>query len=233
MGNGTNNWEKGTPWFGVYVALLLLFGEHVWAQIRYSVPEEVKDGTVVGNIAKDLGLDISSLTDRRFRVVSGSKEAIFEVNQNNGALYVNKHIDREELCQGGSACLMELKILVENPLEIHYVLVEIADVNDHSPSFPEAEQTFEIAEHTLPGRRFQLHTARDPDAGVNSIRTYTLTQNDHFEVNIRQSDAGKVPFLVLKKSLDREQKDKHWLLVTAVDGVSSSKWWPRMVGVLP
>ncbi|XP_037117261.1 protocadherin alpha-13-like [Syngnathus acus] len=218
MGNGTNNWEKGSPWFGFYVALLVLFGEHVWAQIRYSVPEEVKDGTVVGNIAKDLGLDISSLTDRRFRVVSGSKEAIFEVNQNNGALYVNKHIDREELCQGGAACLMELKILVENPLEIHYVLVEIADVNDHSPSFPEAEQMFEIAEHTLPGRRFQLHTARDPDAGVNSIRTYTLTQNDHFEVNIRQSDAGKVPFLVLKKSLDREQKDKHWLLVTAVDG---------------
>uniref|UniRef100_A0A671U9R4 Si:ch73-379j16.2 n=1 Tax=Sparus aurata TaxID=8175 RepID=A0A671U9R4_SPAAU len=113
---------------------------------------------------------------------------------------------------------MELKILVENPLEMHYVVVEITDVNDHSPSFPEREQTFEIAEHTLPGRRFQLHTAQDPDAGINSIRTYTLTSNEHFEVNIRQGDAGKVPFLVLKKSLDREQKDKHTLLVTAVDG---------------
>uniref|UniRef100_A0A3B4U4J2 Si:ch73-379j16.2 n=1 Tax=Seriola dumerili TaxID=41447 RepID=A0A3B4U4J2_SERDU len=96
--------------------------------------------------------------------------------------------------------------------------VEITDVNDHSPAFPEKEQTFEIAEHTLPGKRFQLHTARDPDAGINSIRTYTLTSNEHFEVNIRQSDAGKIPFLVLKKSLDREQKNKHALLVTAVDG---------------
>uniref|UniRef100_A0A4W6BV80 Si:ch73-379j16.2 n=1 Tax=Lates calcarifer TaxID=8187 RepID=A0A4W6BV80_LATCA len=186
--------------------------------IRYSVPEEVKHGTVVGNVAKDLGLDITSLTDRRFRVVSGSKDAIFEVNQNNGALYVHNRIDREELCQGSGACLMELKILVENPLEIHYVVVEITDVNDHAPSFPEKAQTFEIAEQTLPGKRFQLHTARDPDAGINSIRTYTLTSNEHFEVNIRQSDAGKIPFLVLKKSLDREQKNKHTLLVTAVDG---------------
>uniref|UniRef100_UPI0014485377 protocadherin alpha-8-like n=1 Tax=Epinephelus lanceolatus TaxID=310571 RepID=UPI0014485377 len=115
-------------------------------------------------------------------------------------------------------CLMELKVIVENPLEIHYVVVEITDVNDHSPSFREKEQRFEIGEQTLPGRRFQLHTARDPDAGINSIRTYTLTSNEHFEVDIRQSDEDKIPFLVLKKSLDREQKNKHTLLVTAVDG---------------
>ncbi|XP_059201680.1 protocadherin alpha-8-like [Centropristis striata] len=218
MGTETNTRTKDCSWFAFYIALLLLFGKQALAQIRYSIPEEVQEGTVVGNVAKDLGLDISSLIARRFRVVSESKDAIFEVNQNNGALYVNNHIDREALCQGSGACLMELKILVESPLEIHYVNVEITDVNDHSPSFPEREQIFEIAEHTLPGKRFQLHTARDPDAGVNSIRTYTVTSNEHFEVNIRQSDAGKIPFLVLKKSLDREQKNRHTLLVTAVDG---------------
>ncbi|XP_047190551.1 protocadherin alpha-8-like [Scophthalmus maximus] len=204
--------------FVLYVFLMLMFGEQASAELRYSVPEEMKEGTVVGNVAKDLGLDRSALLDRRFRVVSGSKEAFFEVNPDNGALQVHKKIDREELCQGSGACLMELKILVENPLEIHYVVVEINDVNDHSPSFPEKHQTFEIAEHTLPGKRFQLHTARDPDAGINSIRTYTLTSNDHFELDIRQSDEDKIPFLVLKKSLDREQKSKHLLTVTAIDG---------------
>ncbi|XP_062250383.1 protocadherin alpha-8-like [Platichthys flesus] len=218
MGTDTNTPTRKRSTVAFYGILLLFFGEQAFAQIRYSVPEEVKDGTVVGNVAKDLGLDIASLIDRRFRVVSGSKDAIFEVNQNNGALYVNNHIDREELCQGSGACLMELKILVENPLEIHYAVVEITDVNDHSPSFPEKNQTFEIAEQTLPGRRFQLHTASDPDAGINSIRTYTLTVNEHFEINIRQNDAAKIPFLVLKKSLDREQKNTHTLLVTAVDG---------------
>ncbi|XP_030251901.1 protocadherin alpha-8-like isoform X33 [Sparus aurata] len=218
MGTVTKFRTMDCFWFALHVALLLLFGKQALGQIRYSVPEEVKDGTAVGNVAKDLGLDITSLIDRRFRVVSGSEDTIFEVNQNNGVLFVHKRIDREELCQSSGACLMELKILVENPLEMHHVVVEITDVNDHSPSFLEKEQRFEIAEHTLPGRRFQLHTARDPDAGINSIRTYTLTSNENFEVDIRQSDEDKIPFLVLKKSLDREQKDKHTLLVTAVDG---------------
>ncbi|XP_035765860.1 protocadherin alpha-6-like, partial [Neolamprologus brichardi] len=204
--------------FAFYLALMLFSGREALAQIRYSVAEEVEDGTVVGNVAKDLGLDATSLGDRRFRVVSGSEDGIFEVNQNSGALYVSNHIDREELCQGSGACRMEVKILVENPLEIHYIIVEITDINDNSPSFPAREQAFEIAEHTLPGKRFQLHTARDPDAGINSIRTYTITSNEHFEVNIRQSDAGKVPFLVLKKSLDREQNNEHKLVMTAVDG---------------
>ncbi|XP_071313489.1 protocadherin alpha-8-like [Trachinotus anak] len=205
-------------WFVFHLYLLVFFGKHALAELRYSIPEEVEEGTVVGNVAKDLGLDKTSLVDRRFRVVSGSKEIFFEVNPDSGALQVSKKIDREELCQGSGACLMELKILVENPLEMHHVVIEITDVNDHSPTFSEKVQTFEIAEQSSPGTRFELHAARDPDAGINSIRTYTLTSNDHFEIEISQSDEDKIPFLVLKKSLDREQKDKHLLFVTAVDG---------------
>ncbi|XP_065815114.1 protocadherin alpha-8-like [Labrus bergylta] len=209
--------------FALCLFLLLLVGNRASGEIRYSIPEEVNEGTVVGNVAKDLGLDITSLFNRRFRVVSESKDAFFEVNRDNGALYVHRKIDREELCQGSGACIIELKVIVENPLEIHYIVVEITDVNDHTPSFPEKEQTFEIFEQTLTGRRLQLHTARDPDAGSNSIRTYTLTSNEHFEVDIRQSDEDKIPFLVLKKSLDREKNDKHTLLLTAIDGGKPQK----------
>ncbi|XP_067374269.1 protocadherin alpha-7-like isoform X13 [Channa argus] len=204
--------------FLFYMSLLYAAGKQAFAQIRYSIPEEVKEGTIIGNVAKDLGLDINLLIGRRFRVVSGTKDVYFDLNQDNGYLYVSKQIDREELCHGSGACLMELNILVENPLEMHHVVVEITDVNDHSPSFPEKEQIFEIFEQTLPGRRLQIHAARDPDAGINSIRTYTLTSNDHFEIDIRQSDEDKIPFLILKKVLDREQTSKHLLTVQAVDG---------------
>ncbi|XP_075902445.1 protocadherin alpha-8-like [Nelusetta ayraudi] len=220
MGPETDKDTRGFKsfWFAFPLALLLFDGNSASAEIRYSVPEEVKEGTVVGNVAKDLGLDTSALSGRRFRVVSESKETFFEVNRDSGVLFIVKKIDREELCQSSGACLMELKIIVENPLEIHYIVVEILDVNDHPPSFREREQIFNIFEQTLPGRRFQLHTARDPDVGVNALRTYTLTPNDHFELDIRQNDEDKVPFLVLKKLLDREQKNRHTLLVTAVDG---------------
>ncbi|XP_030595800.1 protocadherin alpha-8-like isoform X17 [Archocentrus centrarchus] len=218
MGERKRRGSSNRGWFAFHFSLLLFFGEQAFAELRYSIPEEMKEGTIVGNVAKDLGLDKTSLTDRRFRVVSGSKDAYFEVNPDSGSLQVRKKTDREELCQGNGACLIELKMLVENPLEIHYVVVEITDVNDHTPSFSEKEQTFEIAEQSSPGTRLELHAARDPDTGINSIRRYTLSSNDHFDIEVSQSDEDKIPFLVLKKSLDREKNNKHFLFVTAVDG---------------
>ncbi|XP_070693461.1 protocadherin alpha-3-like [Pempheris klunzingeri] len=203
--------------------LLLCFGERILAHLRYSVPEEVQVGSPVGNVAKDLGLDISTLTDRRFRIVSGPSHSLFQLNQNNGVLYIGKTMDREELCAGTKVCLINLKIVVESPLEIHYVGVEITDVNDHSPTFPESEQRLEIAEHTRPGTRFQIHAARDPDVGTQSVRLYKLSANDFFDIETRDSDEDKIPFLVLKKPLDREQTAEHRLVLTALDGGSPSK----------
>ncbi|XP_039518914.1 protocadherin gamma-A11-like [Pimephales promelas] len=206
-------------WIALCFSLLLSFGMQVSTQIRYSIPEEAIEGFVLGNIAKDLRLDAHTLVDRRFRIVSGSKDALFEVNQNNGELYVNKKIDREELCDGNSVCLINLKIAVENPLEIHYVAVEITDVNDHSPRFPEKEQHFEMAENTNEGARFELQTARDPDIGSNSIRLYKLAKNNYFELEMRDGDEEeKIPILVLLKPLDREKNSEHRLVLTAVDG---------------
>ncbi|XP_071060793.1 protocadherin alpha-8-like [Pseudochaenichthys georgianus] len=207
------------PWWLAF-CFPVMFGcmEQVAAQIKYSVPEEVKVGSVVGNVAKDLGLDISSLEERRFRIVSGTEEAQFAVNQNNGILFVHEKIDREELCKTVSPCLMNLKMVAENPMEIHYVGVEIIDVNDNSPKFEEDEKKLDIAESTVPGKRFQLPTAHDPDVGINTVRVYTLNQNEYFSIQIRESGEDKIPFLVLQKALDREMHREHKLILTAADG---------------
>uniref|UniRef100_A0A671PI91 Cadherin domain-containing protein n=1 Tax=Sinocyclocheilus anshuiensis TaxID=1608454 RepID=A0A671PI91_9TELE len=60
--------------------------------------------------------------------------------------------------------------------------------------------------------------AKDPDSGTNSIRSYKLSPNDHFEIRVRESDEDKMPFLVLKKAVDREITTTYKLLLTAVDG---------------
>ncbi|KAF0039347.1 hypothetical protein F2P81_007582 [Scophthalmus maximus] len=164
------------------------------AQTRYSVSEELKEGTRVGNIAKDLGLDVGTLKARGFRIVSGSNEPLFQVNQNDGVMYVNKKMDREEVCERSSTCLMNLKAVLEDPLEIHYVSVEIQDVNDHSPSFPENEARLEIFESALPGERFQLQAARDPDSGVYSVQQYQLSPNDHFRLESVFVFVSALPF---------------------------------------
>ncbi|GAA6095787.1 protocadherin alpha-7-like isoform X2 [Tachysurus ichikawai] len=216
-GEQRRKWEY--CWIAICVTLLFFFGTQVSAQIKFHIPEEVKEGSVVGNIAKDLSLDVSTLVDRRFRIVSGTNGAFFQVNQNNGVLSVLNKIDREEVCDGVASCILNLKTALDNPLEIHYVAVEIADVNDHSPWFPEKEQQFEIAENTLTGARFELQSARDPDIGTNSIRTYALSKNNYFGLEMRDNtEEEKTPFLVLHKALDREQNGKHNLILTAVDG---------------
>uniref|UniRef100_A0A8C2K923 Protocadherin 2 alpha a 15 n=1 Tax=Cyprinus carpio TaxID=7962 RepID=A0A8C2K923_CYPCA len=200
-----------------FIAVSLLFGRAVWAQIRYSISEEQKDGAAVGNIAKDLGIDPRTLKERGFRIVSTSGESMFSLNQNDGVLYVNGKIDREEVCERSTPCLINLKIALENPLEIHYVIVEILDVNDHSPLFPENEKRLEIGESALPGARYPLQAARDPDSGSNSVQTYKLSHNDHFRLEIkdREEDA---PVLILQKSLDREITKSMKLQLTALDG---------------
>ncbi|XP_051505996.1 protocadherin alpha-2-like [Myxocyprinus asiaticus] len=210
-------------WKYWWIALCLCLGQQVSAQIRYSIPEEVKEGSVVGNIAKDLGLDINVLVDRRFRIVSGSEESLFKVNSNNGILYVHKRIDREELCDGNTACVVNIKTVVEDPLEVHYVAVEITDVNDHSPRFPEEKQRVVMAENTQLGARFQLQAARDPDIGVNSVRSYKLSQNEHFDLEVRDRVNEKSPFLLLRRPLDRENRAEHSLILTAADGGSPPK----------
>uniref|UniRef100_A0A8C8GE97 Cadherin domain-containing protein n=1 Tax=Oncorhynchus tshawytscha TaxID=74940 RepID=A0A8C8GE97_ONCTS len=198
---------------------LVLFWSGASAQITYSISEELKEGTVVGNIAKDLGIDLSTLKERGFRIVSGSTEPPFQVNQNDGILYLHRKIDREEACERSSVCLINMKTVLENPLEIHYVSVEVLDVNDHSPSFPEKEKRLEIFESALPGARFQLQAALDTDGGQYSVQQYKLSHNDHFRLEVKdRGDDGKIPILILHKPLDREAVKSHILLLTAIDG---------------
>ncbi|XP_066572376.1 protocadherin alpha-8-like [Amia ocellicauda] len=211
-------------WTFVHFAFLLLLWKTTSAEIRYSIEEEAKVGTFIGNIAKDLGIDSSRLTDRRFRIVSGAKQELFQVNQKDGSIFVHDVINREEVCSKTSPCYINLKTVIENPLEIHHVVIEIIDINDHSPNFPDKQQRLEISESTLPGARFQLVAAHDPDVGLNALRNYKLSQNDHFELKVEDlSEDNKIPILVLQKPLDRENIPVYNLQLTAFDGGSPQK----------
>ncbi|XP_062851759.1 protocadherin alpha-3-like [Trichomycterus rosablanca] len=206
------------------VAIILLLWRHTQANIRYSILEEQKNGTVVGNIAKDLGIDHRTLKERGFRVVSTAGESPFKQNHNDGVLYINGTIDREEVCEKVISCLINLKVSLQNPLEIYYVAVEIVDINDHAPIFPEKEKRLEISENAVSGSRFQLPAARDPDSGTNSVQTYKISHNEHFRIEIRDRGAErKMPFLILQKQLDRESNPSHRILLTTLDGGNPPK----------
>ncbi|XP_014351003.1 protocadherin alpha-C2 [Latimeria chalumnae] len=188
-------------------------------QIRYSIPEEQGHGAFVGNLVTDLGLDIRKLSSRGFQITSGTNKRYLDVNQGNGVLFVNERIDRETVCELRSTCFLNLEVVIENPIEVHNIEVEILDVNDNAPTFPRSDYHLKISESSLPGARFPVESAQDPDVGTNSIRTYRLSPNEHFALDMKSlGENSKFIELVLKKSLDREQTAHHELVLTAIDG---------------
>ncbi|XP_066506589.1 protocadherin gamma-A11-like [Hoplias malabaricus] len=194
------------------------------AQIRYSVPEEMRKGSLIGNVAHDLGLDARRMRAGRARVVSGESAEYTELKTDKGTLVVNERIDREQLCAEITPCSFTLEIILDNPVELHHVTVEILDVNDHSPVFPKDEIHLEISESATTGARFLLGSADDPDDGTNSVQSYILSPNDHFVLKqLSRPDGVKYAEMVLHKPLDRELEPRLSLTLSAVDGGSPQR----------
>ncbi|XP_008583958.1 PREDICTED: protocadherin alpha-12 [Galeopterus variegatus] len=213
-------WQGGPGSRPLLLSLLLLAAwEAGSGQIHYSVPEEAKHGTFVGRIAQDLGLELAELVPRRFRVASKGREDLLEVNLQNGVLFVNSRIDREELCGRSAECSIHLEVIVDRPLQVFHVEVEVKDVNDNPPVFREREQKVLISESAPLDSHFPLEGASDADMGINSLLTYVLSLNEHFVLKtITKKDKSVSPGLVLRKLLDREETSELNLLLMAIDG---------------
>ncbi|XP_059578039.1 protocadherin-10 isoform X3 [Alligator mississippiensis] len=198
----------------------LWLAEGARAQLRYTVQEEQEHGTFVGNIAEDLGLDVTKLSARRFQAAPNSRSPYLALDLETGVLSVSEKMDREQICKQSPACLLHLEVFLENPLELFRVEVEVLDINDNPPAFPEPDLTVEISESATPGTRLPLESAFDPDVGTNALRTYELTPNAYFSLDVQTQpgDGSRFAELVLQQALDREQQALHRYVLTAVDG---------------
>ncbi|NXI00954.1 PCDGM protein, partial [Pachycephala philippinensis] len=212
-------------WKWQVLSLFLLCGwGWVSGQIHYSVVEESELGTVVGNVARDLGLKVEELPGRRLRLGSEESLRYFAVRLDSGTLVVSQRLDRERLCGAAASCVLSVQVVTENPLQLFRLEVEILDLNDNSPSFPTAHRTLRIAESATVAARFPLESAQDPDVGTNAVSSYRLSPNSHFSLDVKQQPDGKLfPELVLERALDREEQPEVQLVLTAVDGGSPAR----------
>uniref|UniRef100_A0AAY5JZD3 Cadherin domain-containing protein n=1 Tax=Esox lucius TaxID=8010 RepID=A0AAY5JZD3_ESOLU len=191
-----------------------------YGDVSYAVPEEMKRGHVIGNIAKDLGLEVGKLSVRKARIDGeGNRKRYCDLDMNTGDLIVAERIDREGLCGEKVSCLLRFELVLEGPLELHGILLQIQDINDNAPIFPKDVIKIDITESADKGARFRVNEAHDEDIGQNAVQSYTLQRNKHFVLNVlSNADGGKNGELVLERELDREEQNELRLLLTAVDG---------------
>ncbi|XP_056358650.1 protocadherin gamma-A10-like [Oenanthe melanoleuca] len=204
--------------------MLLAAWEAAWGQLRYSVPEEMPKGSFVGDVAKDLGLQLPELSDRGIRMVSEGRTQYFALHGKTGHLVTAERIDREQLCRLVEKCVLRCELIVEGQMDVYGIQVEITDINDNAPSFKEIETEVKIIETTAPGSRFPLPDAHDRDLGRNSLQSYELSGDEHFSLAVQSGPGGdQRPELVLAKALDREEAAFHELVLRAMDGGDPSR----------
>uniref|UniRef100_A0A8C6LZI0 Cadherin domain-containing protein n=2 Tax=Nothobranchius TaxID=28779 RepID=A0A8C6LZI0_NOTFU len=206
-----------------FPALRLISLHLACGDLSYSFPEEKKRGSAIGNIAKDLGHDLKTLSSRKARVdFEGMHKRYCEISFGSGDLIASERIDRESLCGKKPSCvlcMLKYELVLESPLEVHRVSLLIQDVNDNSPVFPKDSVKLEITESALKGARYRVNEAHDADIGQNTVRQYSLERNEHFILTVRDDAEGSKSIeLVLDKELDREKEHELKFALIAVDG---------------
>ncbi|KAG7518490.1 protocadherin-19 isoform X7 [Solea senegalensis] len=204
-----------------FIALLLLFliGAEAVINLKYGINEEMKPGSVIGNVTKDAlkqGFQIAPQPPY-LRVISNSEPRWVELSP-AGILTTQMKIDRDVVCRQNPKCIISLEVM-SNSMEICVIKVEIEDLNDNAPRFPTSHIDIEISENASPGTRFPLEGASDPDSGIFGVQSYSITPNELFGLEIKtRGDGSKIAELVVQKSLDRETQSHYTYEISAEDG---------------
>ncbi|XP_062831662.1 protocadherin-8 [Anolis carolinensis] len=218
--------------------LLLCSFSLTWGEtFRFSLDEEEPPGTVFGVLAEEMQKRLGSAVAWSFRLLKPpGNGSLVRVRERDGQLSLGpERLDREALCGPSSAwCALSFDVVClgapssssspSSSYQLLQVEVEVVDVNDHAPRFPQAEVGLEVSEAALPGTRLPLGLALDPDAGANGVQSFALSPNRHFGLEApRRADGLKGAELVLLAPLDREAQASFRLELVAKDGGSPAR----------
>ena len=124
-------------------------------------------------------------------------------------------------------CVVRIDVAVR-PVDYFRIVrlsVNVVDVNDHPPAFPDRALTVDVLESAGVGTMTALSLAVDPDSPPLSVVEYraaTTTDADVFRLVHRQGVDGGFGGLQLElvAGLDRELVDEYRMTIMAIDGGS-------------
>ena len=129
--------------------------------VHYEIEEESARNTFIGNVGESAGLfrrhNSSTLSELRFSFLSQPNldKSYFAIEDSTGIMRTRASIDRDVICPMQKRCVLTFDIAVR-PLK-HFTIIkvnlEILDVNDRQPQFPEYNILHEISEASVLGTR--------------------------------------------------------------------------------
>ncbi|KAK5865746.1 hypothetical protein PBY51_019991 [Eleginops maclovinus] len=183
----------------------------------FNLTLSVKEGLPAKTIVGDLGAGLSRPSTGFF--ISESRDSYvfrdLEIDADTGIISTAVILDREsrDKYEFVAATLTG---------EMIKVILEVTDVNDHSPVFPSEEVNLEISELSPPGSRFQLEVAKDEDEGEFGTQGYRITETGMGELFYLEYRSGSESHpnldLILTSKLDREAQELYSLTIEAFDG---------------
>eukprot|EP00058_Branchiostoma_floridae_P002319 XP_002587807.1 hypothetical protein BRAFLDRAFT_92256 [Branchiostoma floridae] len=193
------------------------------ARVAFSLEEGQPPGTFVGNIPTQPGFTY------RFNQDPG----IFSLDPSSGEIRTTQEIDREALSDD-SLDLVVLSSLPTYPIEVR---IDILDINDNSPIFPDPSIQISFSESARTGSQVILDTATDADIGNSDItdnyRIVSGNANNTFELVVTTNPSGEASFLHLQtnQNLDREIRSSYQLNISAQDGGSPPRYGYLLVNI--
>ncbi|XP_014665412.1 PREDICTED: protocadherin-11 X-linked-like, partial [Priapulus caudatus] len=190
------------------------------AELLCSVYEELPPGTLVGNVRDVVNIPTSVAGIKFNMLKTVNRSELFHVD-GAGNVTTAVVIDREALCAQKPTCVydFDIAVLPLRHFEIVRVQVEILDVNDHSPTFPQPELHVQISENARVGYTLLLEPAGDDDVLHNAALTYELKSDGRgFAIQVSEDAfGGTVVALVVTRELDREAGRAEKVQIVAAD----------------
>ncbi|KAK2908823.1 hypothetical protein Q8A67_004660 [Cirrhinus molitorella] len=188
--------------------------------LSLSIEEGLPAKTIVGDIRA--GLPTKTQSSGFFISESRDSDVFrdFEIDGDTGIISTVVVLDRERTNKYEFAAATLTG-------EVIKVIIEVKDVNDHSPVFPIKTIQLNVSELSIPGTRFELEGAQDQDEGDYGIQGYRITDGDIrklFNVEIRNSggdpDLGSNGWVTYK--INRRQSDPNeFFVIDSSSGVIS------------
>jgi Cadherin-like len=117
--------------------------------LEYSVPEQLPVGSFVADLLRDANFTekYPNLNTQRLKfhirsTITSLERNIFSIEERSGIIRTAEILDREELCSdANSQCQITFDVSARASqfFQIIKVNVQIIDVNDNSPTFPEEQ----------------------------------------------------------------------------------------------